>query len=70
MLALTRGVDETIKIYTSDGVISVTVAAVRGGGQVRLAIHAPADVEIVRAEIEDTHSLNAQERPGHVRTRY
>lgn len=36
MLALTRGVDETIKIYTSDGVISVTVAAVRGGGQVRL----------------------------------
>lgn len=51
MLSLSRRENETLNIYTSDGLITVTVGAIKGN-QVKLAIKAPDNVNIVRAEID------------------
>jgi carbon storage regulator CsrA len=52
MLKLTRKPDDSILIYTSDGVIEVTVLRVQGC-QVGIGIEAPQSVNIVRAELEE-----------------
>jgi carbon storage regulator CsrA len=52
MLSLSRREEETLHFHTSDGLIAVTVRVIKGG-QVKLAIDAPASVSIVRAEIDE-----------------
>lgn len=51
MLSLTRNVDESIMLYTSDGAIEVIIRQVNGQ-QVRVGIIAPQHVNIVRSEID------------------
>lgn len=51
MLSLARREQETLHFYTSDGVIAITVTVIKGH-QVKLAIDAPENVNIVRAEID------------------
>jgi len=53
MLTLTRKTNESILIHTLDGIIEVSVNQVRGG-QVKLGITAPAEVLIMRKEIDDS----------------
>jgi len=52
MLSLARRENETIHLYTSDGVIAVTIGVINGN-QVKLAIDAPRSVNVVRAEIDE-----------------
>lgn len=51
MLVLTRREFETIKLYTSDGEIEITITKIEGK-QVRVGIAAPDDVDIERGELE------------------
>jgi len=53
MLVLTRNKNESIIIHTLDGIIEVSVNQVKGG-QVKLGITAPAEVLIMRKEIDDS----------------
>jgi carbon storage regulator len=55
MLVLSRKTDESILI---DGHIRITVLAVRGG-QVRLGIEAPRSVRVIREELTDCASADA-----------
>jgi carbon storage regulator len=57
MLVLTRKLGE--QIHISDGELTVTVIAIKGG-RVSLGISAPAAVAIVREECR--HGMNAQTR--------
>lgn len=50
MLKLTRNINQSIFLHTSDGIIEVTVCDV-SGCQVRLGFDAPQTVNIVRSEI-------------------
>ncbi len=52
MLDLTRRPDESIRLYTSDGVIEITVNKIKGQ-QVRIGFDAPRSVSIVRREIDE-----------------
>lgn len=54
MLSLARRENETLHFYTSDGLIAVTVRVIKGN-QVKLAIDAPENVNVVRLEIDDLH---------------
>lgn len=50
MLVLSRNEEEVIRLYTSDGVI--TLIALRcENGRVRLGFDAPLEVQIVRGEV-------------------
>ena len=49
-LLLSRLLDETIRLYTSDGDIDITITEIVRG-KVRLAINAPASVKILRTEL-------------------
>jgi carbon storage regulator CsrA len=50
-LVLTRGPGERIVLDLDDGrTITIEVAEVRSAGQVRLAITAPRDIRVTRAE--------------------
>ena len=64
MLVLTRKAGESVVI---GGGITITVAQVKGG-RVRVAIDAPQDTPILRAELavfkEDALGLTPEERPG------
>ncbi len=51
MLVLTRHLDESVVILTSDGLITVTFCDRRRDGGIRLGIDAPAEVEIYRREV-------------------
>ena len=51
MLVLTRRIGEQIVI---DGVISVTVAAIRGD-RIRIGISAPPSVRVDRSEVHERH---------------
>lgn len=51
MLVLTRHLDESVVILTSDGLITVTFCDRRRDGGIRLGIDAPAEVEIYRQEV-------------------
>ena len=53
MLLVTRRRDETIRLYTSDGVITVLVAAVFEG-RATIGIDAPACVVVHRDDIKQT----------------
>lgn len=55
MLALSRRVGETIVIGEGDRAVTVTVVEVRGN-KVRLAIAAPHDVAIDRAEVHEEYA--------------
>jgi carbon storage regulator CsrA len=59
MLSLTRMVNESIMLYTTDGPIEVVVTKV-DGKQVRIGIAAPQAVEIVRSEIDDRKNTIAK----------
>jgi carbon storage regulator CsrA len=52
MLSLTRNIDQSIMIYTSDGPIKIMVRMV-SGQQFRIGIDAPQSVNIVRSEIDE-----------------
>ncbi len=52
MLDLTRRPNESIRLYTSDGVIEITVNKIKGQ-QVRIGFDAPRSVSIVRREIDE-----------------
>ncbi len=52
MLVLLRKVGESIIIEDEQGVMTVTVVAIKHG-QVRLGVAAPAQVRIQRAEVAD-----------------
>lgn len=56
MLELTRRPDESLRLYTSDGVIEITVHKIKGQ-QVRIGIDAPRNVNIVRREIDQALHL-------------
>lgn len=62
MLSFARRKNEVVNLHTSDGLISIKVAIIKGG-QVKLAIAAPDSVNIARAEIDDLASVGA-ETPG------
>lgn len=53
MLVLSRKIDEAIHI---NGNIKIKVVNI-GGGRVRLGIEAPADVRIIRGEIDEWSEL-------------
>lgn len=53
MLSLTRREDESFKLYTSDGIVEITVSEVRGS-KVRININAPRSIAIARSEIDYT----------------
>ena len=53
MLKLTRNVNESIMLYTSDGPIEVVICKINGS-QISVGINAPQNVNIVRAEIDET----------------
>lgn len=58
MLDLTRHPEESIRFYTSDGVIEITVHKIKGQ-QVRIGIDAPRNVNIVRREIDQALHLKS-----------
>jgi len=58
MLDLTRRPEESIRFYTSDGVIEITVHKIKGQ-QVRIGIDAPRNVNIVRREIDQALHLKS-----------
>lgn len=58
MLDLTRRPEESIRLYTSDGVIEITVNKIKGQ-QVRIGIEAPRKVNIVRREIDERLHVRA-----------
>ena len=58
MLVLSRKCGQ---VFVIDGRIVVTLLGVRGGGQVRLGIEAPADVSIVRAELAERRARQLAE---------
>ena len=51
MLSLTRNVNESIMLYTTDGPIEIVVTKIKGQ-QARLGFVAPQTVNIVRTEID------------------
>ena len=51
MLVLSRKVDESIVLDTSDGPVTVTIVDIRTNGQVRLGIEAPQTMPVHRLEI-------------------
>lgn len=51
MLVLGRKLDETVNIYTSDGVIAINVEEIKRSF-IRLSFDAPPNVTIVRREID------------------
>jgi carbon storage regulator CsrA len=53
MLSLTRNVNESIMLYTTDGPIEIVVTKIQGQ-QARIGIAAPKAVNIVRSEIDET----------------
>lgn len=58
MLELTRRPDESLRFYTSDGVIEITVHKIKGQ-QVRLGLDAPRSIKIVRQEIDKVLQLKS-----------
>jgi carbon storage regulator CsrA len=52
MLVLTRKEGETINLYVGDQVIAVCVLDGSSRGKVRIGIDAPANVKVVREEID------------------
>jgi len=52
MLVLSRKINESIRIETSDGPVDVKVTRAEGKN-VRLAIDAPRAVKVLRAEVAD-----------------
>lgn len=53
MLKLTRREGESLKLFTSDGEITIEIEFIQGR-QARVAIDAPDEVEIVSAELLDS----------------
>lgn len=51
MLFISREKNESIILNTPDGVVKVTIKAIKSAGQVKLSIDAPDLVEIVREEL-------------------
>lgn len=51
MLSVTRRPNESITLYTSDGVVEFHLSGIRGN-QARIGIDAPKSVKIVRSEID------------------
>lgn len=63
-LLLSRLLKESVRLYTSDGDIDVTVVEI-ARGKVRLAFKAPDKVEILRSElIKPTELADADGRHG------
>lgn len=58
MLSLTRRPNESITLYTSDGVIEIQLSDIRGN-QARIGIDAPKSIKIVRSEIDTPQPQNS-----------
>jgi carbon storage regulator len=56
MLSLTRRPNESITLYTSDGIVEILVSQIKGN-QARIGIEAPKSINIVRSEIANTSSM-------------
>jgi carbon storage regulator CsrA len=54
MLSLTRRENESINLYTSDGVVEIKVSKIRGN-QTRIQIDAPKSISIARSEIDSAY---------------
>lgn len=53
MLTLGRRDNETIRLYTADGPISITIRDIKNG-QAKVSVDAPKCVNVVRAEVEES----------------
>lgn len=51
MLLLTRRPNESILLYTSDGVVEIKVSDIKGN-QTRIGIDAPKSIKILRSEMD------------------
>lgn len=53
MLILKRRVDEQVFLRTSDGLIRITVAGMKGDKTVNIGVDAPSTVKVLRGELVD-----------------
>jgi carbon storage regulator len=58
MLSVTRRPNESITLYTSDGVVEIHLSDIRGN-QARIGIEAPKSIKIVRSEIDTPQPKNS-----------
>lgn len=58
MLSLTRNVNESVMLYTTDGPIEIVVKQIHGQ-QARIGFAAPKSVKIVRSEIDKAKQVLA-----------
>jgi len=56
MLSLTRRTNESITLYTSDGIVEILLSQIKGN-QARIGINAPKSIDIVRSEIINTSTM-------------